>query len=64
MMLSEAITKLGERERIIMQLRFGFLDGRSAAKKQVADIIGIKPVIYFQDLKKRIIKRLRKELGR
>ncbi|MEG1773776.1 MAG: sigma-70 family RNA polymerase sigma factor, partial [Oscillospiraceae bacterium] len=26
-MLSEAINRLGERERLIMQLRFGFLDG-------------------------------------
>ena len=63
MMLFEAINRLGDRERVIMQLRFGFLDGRERTQKQVADIIGISQS-YISRLEKRIIKRLRKELGR
>lgn len=62
-MLTEAIGRLGERERLIMQLRFGFLDGRERTQKQVADIIGISQS-YISRLEKRIIKRLKKDLGR
>ena len=62
-MLAEAIGRLGERERLIMQLRFGFLDGEERTQKQVADIIGISQS-YISRLEKRIIKRLKKELGR
>lgn len=62
-MLAEAISRLGERERLIMQLRFGFLDGEERTQKQVADIIGISQS-YISRLEKRIIKRLKKELGR
>lgn len=40
-LLLEAVAKLGERERIIMELRFG-LGGKSEhTQKEVADIIGI-----------------------
>ena len=63
MVLAEAINRLGDRERVIMQLRFGFLDGHERTQKQVADIIGISQS-YISRLEKRIIKRLRKELGR
>lgn len=62
-MLADAIARLGERERLIMQLRFGFLDGQERTQKQVADIIGISQS-YISRLEKRIIKRLKKELGR
>lgn len=60
-MLFDAINRLEERERTIMQLRFGFLDGRERTQKQVADIIGISQS-YISRLEKRIIKRLRKDL--
>jgi RNA polymerase sporulation-specific sigma factor len=62
-MLTEAIGRLAERERLIMQLRFGFLDGQERTQKQVADIIGISQS-YISRLEKRIIKRLKKDLGR
>ena len=62
-MLAEAISKLGERERLIMQLRFGFLDGQERTQKQVADIIGISQS-YISRLEKRIIRRLRRDLDK
>lgn len=61
--LIETVNKLGERERTIMQLRFGLLDGNEHTQKEVADIIGISQS-YISRLEKRIIKRLKKELER
>lgn len=60
-MLLQAISNLDERERLIMQLRFGFFDGKERTQKQVADMIGISQS-YISRLEKRIIKRLKKEL--
>lgn len=60
-MLLQAIANLEQRERLIMQLRFGFLDGKERTQKQVADMIGISQS-YISRLEKRIIKRLKKEL--
>lgn len=62
-MLADAINKLCERERMIMQLRFGFLDGKERTQKQVADMIGISQS-YISRLEKRIIKRLRCDLDK
>ncbi len=62
-MLADAINKLCERERLIMQLRFGFLDGKERTQKQVADMIGISQS-YISRLEKRIIKRLRRDLDK
>ncbi|WMJ83497.1 RNA polymerase sporulation sigma factor SigE [Oscillospiraceae bacterium LTW-04] len=62
-MLADAINKLCERERMIMQLRFGFLDGKERTQKQVADMIGISQS-YISRLEKRIIKRLRRDLDK
>lgn len=61
--LLQAIDRLSERERIIMQLRFGLMDGKERTQKEVADVIGISQS-YISRLEKRIIKRLRKELER
>ncbi|MCI8623497.1 MAG: RNA polymerase sporulation sigma factor SigE [Provencibacterium sp.] len=62
-MLLCAVERLGERERQIMQLRFGLTDGTERTQKEVADIIGISQS-YISRLEKRIIKRLKKELER
>lgn len=62
-MLLSAVEHLGEREKHIMQLRFGLLDGKERTQKEVADIIGISQS-YISRLEKRIIKRLKKELER
>lgn len=60
-MLMDSICRLGERERLIMQMRFGLIDGKERTQKEVADIIGISQS-YISRLEKRIIKKLRKEM--
>ena len=60
-MVLQAVNRLGERERMIMQLRFGLNGGAEKTQKQVADLIGISQS-YISRLEKRIIKQLKKEL--
>lgn len=61
--LISAIDKLGSRERLIMQMRFGIYDGKEKTQKEVADIIGISQS-YISRLEKRIIKKLKIELDK
>jgi RNA polymerase sporulation-specific sigma factor len=61
--LLDTVAKLGDRERKIMQLRFGLGGGEERTQKEVADIIGISQS-YISRLEKRIVKRLKKELER
>lgn len=64
LMLYQAIAGLEERERSIMELRFGLQKGgREHTQKEVADLIGISQS-YISRLEKRIIRRLQKELKR
>ena len=60
-MLREAVDSLGGREKKIMQMRFGLLDGNEKTQKEVADLIGISQS-YISRLEKKIIKKLRCEL--
>ncbi|MCL2636880.1 MAG: RNA polymerase sporulation sigma factor SigE [Oscillospiraceae bacterium] len=62
-LLLSAIGRLGSREKQIMEMRFGLIDGNERTQKEVADSIGISQS-YISRLEKRIIKRLRKELER
>ncbi|MCL2698058.1 MAG: RNA polymerase sporulation sigma factor SigE [Oscillospiraceae bacterium] len=62
-LLLSAISRLGSREKQIMEMRFGLVDGNERTQKEVADSIGISQS-YISRLEKRIIKRLRKELER
>ncbi|WFA09640.1 RNA polymerase sporulation sigma factor SigE [Tissierella sp. Yu-01] len=62
-LLSEAIEKLSNREKTIVELRFGLSSGMEKTQKEVADLLGISQS-YISRLEKRIIKRLRKEMGR
>jgi len=62
-LLQKALEKLSERERIIMELRFGLADGEEKTQKDVADMLGISQS-YISRLEKRIIKRLRKEFNK
>jgi RNA polymerase sporulation-specific sigma factor len=62
-MLRRALNKLNARERRIMELRFGLMDGYERTQKEVADSLGISQS-YISRLGKRIIKRLRKESHR
>lgn len=59
--LLDAVNKLPERERRIMKMRFGLIDGKEKTQKEVADLIGISQS-YISRLEKRIIKKLRREL--
>lgn len=59
--LLQAVDKLAPRERQIMQMRFGLVDGVERTQKEVADQIGISQS-YISRLEKRIIVRLRREL--
>ncbi len=60
-MLRAAVDRLEDRERRIMQMRFGLTDGKEYTQKEVADAIGISQS-YISRLEKRIIRRLRLEL--
>ena len=64
-LLRRAISKLSDRERLIIQLRFGLgnRDGEEKTQKEVADMLGISQS-YISRLEKRIIGRLRKEIVR
>jgi RNA polymerase sporulation-specific sigma factor len=62
-LLHKALDKLSERERLIMELRFGLRDGEEKTQKDVADLLGISQS-YISRLEKRIIKRLRKEFNK
>lgn len=60
-MLREAVDELGEREKIIMEMRFGLIDGKEKTQKEVADEIGISQS-YISRLEKKIIRKLKKQL--
>ncbi|HIT89570.1 MAG TPA: RNA polymerase sporulation sigma factor SigE [Candidatus Merdenecus merdavium] len=62
-LLGSAIAKLSERERVIVQLRFGINTphGEEKTQKEVADLLGISQS-YISRLEKKIIKRLKKEI--
>ena len=62
-LLLKAIDKLSEREKTIINLRFGLgtRDGQELTQKEVADLLGISQS-YISRLEKRIMKRLKKEL--
>jgi len=62
-LLINALSKLSDRERKIMELRFGLSGGEEKTQKDVADLLGISQS-YISRLEKRIIKRLRKEFNK
>lgn len=62
-LLKKALDKLTDRERTIMELRFGLTGEEEKTQKDVADLLGISQS-YISRLEKRIIKRLRKEFNK
>lgn len=60
--IMEAVSKLDEREREIVELRFGLCGRREYTQKEVADMLGISQS-YISRLEKRIIERLRAEIA-
>ena len=59
--LMEEIERLSDRERQIMELRFGLRGGRELTQKEVADRIGISQS-YISRLEKKILKAMRERM--
>lgn len=59
-LLSLAMSKLSERERVIVELRFGLAGQEEKTQKEVADLLGISQS-YISRLEKKILRRLSKE---
>ncbi|MBQ1269168.1 MAG: sigma-70 family RNA polymerase sigma factor, partial [Clostridia bacterium] len=62
-LLKIALSRLTERERKIMELRFGLATGEEKTQKEVADELGISQS-YISRLEKKIILRLKKEFSK
>lgn len=62
-LLNDAISKLCEKERTIIELRYGIntIGGTEKTQKEVADMLGISQS-YISRLEKRIIKKLKREI--
>ncbi len=56
-----AVSELDERERIIIELRYGLNGGEERTQKEVADMLGISQS-YISRLEKKIIRRLREQI--
>ncbi len=59
--LREAVLKLDERERVIIEMRYGLLDGNELTQKEVADALGISQS-YISRLEKKIMVELKKKI--
>ncbi|ADL51592.1 RNA polymerase sporulation sigma factor SigE [Clostridium cellulovorans] len=62
-LLSIALRKLNEREKQIVELRYGLNGCNEKTQKEVADMLGISQS-YISRLEKRIIRRLKKEINK
>lgn len=63
-LLGKAMGKLGQRERKIVEMRFGILpETTERTQKEVADLLGISQS-YISRLEKKIIGRLKKEMNK
>ena len=64
-LLMKAMNKLSDRERTIINLRFGLNtpDGMEMTQKEVASLLGISQS-YISRLEKKIIRRLKKEMAK
>ena len=60
--LHEAVERLPPRERLIIELRYGFSGHRELTQKEVADTLGISQS-YISRLEKKIIADLRGEIA-
>lgn len=60
-LLSIALEHLSEREKNIMELRFGVNNRTRKTQKEVADLLGISQS-YISRLEKRIIQRMKKDI--
>ena len=60
-MIRAAVLDLCDRERIIVELRYGLISGRELTQKEVADALGISQS-YISRLEKKIMSSLRKKI--
>jgi RNA polymerase sporulation-specific sigma factor len=60
--IRDCVARLEDRERVIIELRYGLNGGEEMTQKEVADLLGISQS-YISRLEKKIIARLREELG-
>ena len=59
--LHRAVARLEERERFIIELRFGLNEKKEMTQSEVADLLGISQS-YISRLEKKILRKLRREL--
>lgn len=62
-LLTEGLRHLSDREKQIIEMRFGLFGQEERTQKEVADMLGISQS-YISRLEKKIILRLRKEIGK
>ena len=62
-LLKQCVENLAPREKVIMQMRFGLVNGVEKTQKEVADTIGISQS-YISRLEKKIIERLKVDFNR
>ena len=61
-LLRDAVHRLPQRERVIIEMRFGFDGKREMTQKEVADLLGISQS-YISRLEKKIIAELGREIA-
>ena len=61
-LLSGAISKLSDKEKYIMNLRFGLTGNKEKTQKEVADLLGISQS-YISRLEKKIMLKMRREIA-
>ena len=62
-LLEDGLRRLSVREQQIIRMRFGLFGEEERTQKEVADVLGISQS-YISRLEKKIIKRLRREIGK
>lgn len=60
-LILNAVSKLGERDRQIISMRFGLFGKKEMTQKEVASLLGISQS-YISRLEKKIISKLKKEI--
>ena len=60
-LVRDAVTNLSERDKLIMELRFGLSNKKEHTQKEVADLLGISQS-YISRLEKKIMKKMKKDI--
>lgn len=61
LLVRNAVDNLSDRDKLIMELRFGLSGKKEHTQKEVADLLGISQS-YISRLEKRIIERLKRDI--